>query len=129
MDQAKSMMDQKGSSGPCCANGLHKAFRSQLSNGGSHSPSGGSHDGYHHLHHDPQTNGTNGSPAKRCRLRRRLDSLRKNRPRGSQWPNVAQALPLITSFFRRIVVEASGPSQCPAFCYLLTSLACVRREN
>ncbi|KAL7873845.1 hypothetical protein AOLI_G00129160 [Acnodon oligacanthus] len=80
MDQAKSMMDQKGSPGPCCPNGLHKAFRSQLSNGGAHSPSGGSHDGYHHLHHDPQTNGTNGSPAKRCRLRRRLDSLRKNRP-------------------------------------------------
>ncbi|KTG39575.1 hypothetical protein cypCar_00005711 [Cyprinus carpio] len=72
MDKAKSVMDQKGS-GPCCTNGMHKPLRRQLSNG-SCSPFSPTDDDHHH---DPQTNG---SPAKRCRLRRRMESVRKNRP-------------------------------------------------
>lgn len=53
------------------------------SNGGGlgASDSSGGHNGienFHHLHQDVHNNG---SPAKRCRLRRRVDSGKKNRPR------------------------------------------------
>lgn len=83
MDKAKSIMDQKGS-GPCYSNGLQKSFRAQLANSGCnpYSPNGSCStngtDSFHHLHYDPETNG---SPAKRCRLRRRVESVKKNRPR------------------------------------------------
>lgn len=55
------------------------------SNGGGlgTSDSSGGHNGienFHHLHQDVHNNG---SPAKRCRLRRRVDSGKKNRPRTS----------------------------------------------
>lgn len=46
----------------------------------------GGHNGienFHHLHHQDVAH-SNGSPAKRCRLRRRMDSGRKHRPRKSQ---------------------------------------------
>ncbi|XP_048861359.1 pantothenate kinase 1 isoform X1 [Brienomyrus brachyistius] len=87
MDQGKSVADQK-SAGFCFTNGLQNGFCApQLSNGsvGGHGSSGGggtsgNHSGienFHHLHQDPQNNG---SPAKRCRLRRRMDSGKKNRP-------------------------------------------------
>ncbi|XP_023686767.1 pantothenate kinase 3 isoform X1 [Paramormyrops kingsleyae] len=89
MDQGKSVADQKGA-GFCFTNGLQNGFCApQLSNGsvGGHGSSGGggggtsgNHSGienFHHLHQDPQNNG---SPAKRCRLRRRMDSGKKNRP-------------------------------------------------
>ncbi|XDV43161.1 hypothetical protein PO909_011684 [Leuciscus waleckii] len=76
MDKAKSAMDQNGS-GPCYTNMHNKPIRRQLSNG-SCSPYSPTDDNYHHLlNHDPQTNG---SPAKRCRLWRRLESAKKNRP-------------------------------------------------
>lgn len=75
-------MDQKGS-GPCYSNGLQKSFRAQLANScNPYSPNGGCStngtDNFHHLRYDPETNG---SPAKRCRLRRRVESVKKNRPR------------------------------------------------
>ncbi|XP_066537768.1 pantothenate kinase 1a isoform X1 [Hoplias malabaricus] len=71
MDKAKAMVDPPGP-GPRFTNGLHKAFMAQMSNGGPYDP-------------QTQTIGStdcnvNGSPAKRCRLRRRLDSFKKNRP-------------------------------------------------
>lgn len=89
MDKGKSVAEQNGL-GICHANGLQNGFHSQpLSNGTcAHGPNGssgtgssGSHSGienFHHLHQDLQNNG---SPAKRCRLRRRMDSGKKNRPR------------------------------------------------
>ncbi|XP_016139594.1 pantothenate kinase 1 isoform X2 [Sinocyclocheilus grahami] len=52
------------------------------SNGGGlgASDSCGGHNGIEHFHHLHQDVHNNGSPAKRCRLRRRVDSGKKNRP-------------------------------------------------
>ncbi|KAJ8264376.1 hypothetical protein GJAV_G00148440 [Gymnothorax javanicus] len=88
MDKGKSAAEQNGL-GICHANELQNGFHPQQfskgtcshgSNGSSSSTSRGSHSGienFHHLHQDLQNNG---SPAKRCRLRRRMDSGKKNRP-------------------------------------------------
>ncbi|TRY77557.1 hypothetical protein DNTS_001968 [Danionella cerebrum] len=75
MDKAKSVMDQNGS-GAGHTNGLHKPVRRQLSNGSCVQFSA-TDDNHPHLQTEPQING---SPAKRCRLRRRLESARRNRP-------------------------------------------------
>ncbi|XP_031655284.1 pantothenate kinase 1a isoform X4 [Oncorhynchus kisutch] len=86
MDKGKSIIDKKGS-GSCYANGLQRGFHSQASNGGcnafnsSGNCSGGTSnvEHFHYLHTDDvEANGS--SPAKRCRLRRRVESLKRNRP-------------------------------------------------
>ncbi|XP_024242107.1 pantothenate kinase 3 isoform X4 [Oncorhynchus tshawytscha] len=86
MDKGKSIIDKKGS-GSCYANGLQRGFHSQASNGGcntfnsSGNCSGGTSNVEHfrYLHTDDvEANGS--SPAKRCRLRRRVESLKRNRP-------------------------------------------------
>lgn len=98
MDKAKSMVDKKGASGPfhvnngqsqkvfhshvmvatngsCCSSSSSNAF------GSSTVPSGsGTFENMHHLHRGDDAE-CNGSPAKRCRLRRRTESVRKHRPR------------------------------------------------
>ncbi|XP_070962375.1 pantothenate kinase 1a isoform X1 [Oncorhynchus clarkii lewisi] len=86
MDKGKSIIDKKGS-GSCYTNGLQRGFHSQASNGGcnafnsSGNCSGGTSnvEHFHYLHTDDvEANGS--SPAKRCRLRRRVESLKRNRP-------------------------------------------------
>ncbi|XP_029558940.1 pantothenate kinase 1a isoform X5 [Salmo trutta] len=86
MDKAKSIIDKNGS-GSCYANGLQRGFHSQASNGGcnaynsSENCSGGTSnvEHCHYLHTDDvEANGS--SPAKRCRLRRRVESVKRNRP-------------------------------------------------
>ncbi|XP_064780495.1 pantothenate kinase 1a isoform X6 [Oncorhynchus masou masou] len=86
MDKGKSIIDKKGS-GSCYANGLQRGFHSQASNGGcnAYNSSGNCSGGtsnvehFHYLHTDDvEANGS--SPAKRCRLRRRVESLKRNRP-------------------------------------------------
>uniref|UniRef100_A0A4W5RWK4 pantothenate kinase n=1 Tax=Hucho hucho TaxID=62062 RepID=A0A4W5RWK4_9TELE len=86
MDEAKSMIDTKGS-GSCYANGLQRGFHSQANNGGfnASNSSGNCSSGtsnvehFHYLHTDDvEANGS--SPAKRCRLRRRVESVKRNRP-------------------------------------------------
>ncbi|XP_020776957.1 pantothenate kinase 1a isoform X1 [Boleophthalmus pectinirostris] len=86
MDKAKSMMDKKGASGPFhMANGQsQRGFQSPTivtANGacssGHNSHSNG--DSMHHLHRGDEPDCT-GSPAKRSRLRRRTESIRRNRP-------------------------------------------------
>ncbi|XP_029484746.1 pantothenate kinase 1a isoform X4 [Oncorhynchus nerka] len=86
MDTGKSIIDKKGS-GSCYANGLQRGFHSQASNGGCNAfNSSGNCSGdtsnvehFHYLHTDDvEANGS--SPAKRCRLRRRVESLKRNRP-------------------------------------------------
>ncbi|XP_060943892.1 pantothenate kinase 1a isoform X1 [Limanda limanda] len=109
MDKAKSMMDKKGASGPfhvntgqsqrgcnghvavagnggCCSGA---GFGSSPGNSSSSSSSGGgggggggcssSFDSMHLLHRGEEAE-CNGSPAKRCRLRRRTESVRRSRP-------------------------------------------------
>ncbi|XP_063076736.1 pantothenate kinase 3-like isoform X1 [Engraulis encrasicolus] len=74
------------------ANGFHPVQQSngesiahgssRACSGGGNSHGSGGHSGIeniHHLHHHTDVH-NNGSPAKRCRLRRRMDSGRKNRP-------------------------------------------------
>lgn len=95
MDKAKSMVDKKGASGPfhvsngqsqrgfhgpvvVAANGGGGAFGSGSGPNGS-----GAFDSVHHLHRGDDAE-CNGSPAKRCRLRRRTESVRRNRPRKCQ---------------------------------------------
>lgn len=87
MDKAKSIIDRKGS-GSCRANGLEKEFHSRADTGGCNVyTSSGNCNGarssmkhFHHLQTDHvEANGS--SPAKRCRLRRRVDSVKRNRPR------------------------------------------------
>lgn len=100
MDKAKSMVDKKGASGPFHVNNgqSQKVFHSHVmvatngsccssssssSNafGSSTVPSGsGTFENMHHLHRGDDAE-CNGSPAKRCRLRRRTESVRKHRPR------------------------------------------------
>eukprot|EP00063_Salmo_salar_P038677 XP_014013512.1 PREDICTED: pantothenate kinase 1-like isoform X6 [Salmo salar] len=86
MDKAKSIIDKNGS-GSCYANGLQRGFHSQASNGGcnAYNSSGNCSGGTsnvehcHYLHTDDvEANGS--SPAKRCRLRRRVESVKRNRP-------------------------------------------------
>ncbi|XP_039856267.1 pantothenate kinase 1a isoform X1 [Simochromis diagramma] len=98
MDKAKSMVDKKGASGPFHVNNgqSQKVFHSHVmvatngsccsSNSGSNAfgsstvPSGsGTFENMHHLHRGDDAE-CNGSPAKRCRLRRRTESVRKHRP-------------------------------------------------
>ncbi|KAM4607845.1 pantothenate kinase 1a [Polymixia lowei] len=88
MDKAKSMMDKKGSSGPFHVNNgqSQRGFHGHaVSNGGCNNafgPSGTNNTFEHNMHHLHQHDDAecNGSPAKRCRLRRRAESLRRNRP-------------------------------------------------
>ncbi|MGH0149081.1 UNVERIFIED_CONTAM: hypothetical protein FKN15_014427 [Acipenser sinensis] len=89
MDKAKSIVEQNGA-GPWCANALQNVFHSpQIRNdtcnasittttstcGGTTSSSNGTTEHFQHLHQD-----LHGSPAKKCRIRRRMDSGKKNRP-------------------------------------------------
>lgn len=97
MDKAKSMVDKKGASGPFHVNNgqSQKVFHSHVmvatngsccsssSNafGSSTVPSGsGTFENMHHLHRGDDAE-CSGSPAKRCKLRRRTESVRKHRPR------------------------------------------------
>lgn len=100
MEKAKSLVDKKGASGPfhvgngqsqrgfhssqvvvaangsCCSN---NSFG--LSTAGSGSGSSTFDSSMHHLHRADDKE-CNGSPAKRCRLRRsRTESVKRNRPR------------------------------------------------
>lgn len=94
MDKAKSMMDKNGASGPfhvnngqnqrgfhghvaVAANGSSNAF------GSSTGPNSSAFENMHHLHRGDDAE-CNGSPAKRCRLRRRTESVRRSRPRKCQ---------------------------------------------
>ncbi|XP_029621461.1 pantothenate kinase 3 isoform X1 [Salmo trutta] len=86
MDKAKSIIGRKGS-GSCPDNGLEKEFHSRAVTGGCNVyTSSGNCNGarssikhFHHLQTDHvEANGS--SPAKRCRLRRRVDSVKRNRP-------------------------------------------------
>ncbi|KAE8280830.1 Pantothenate kinase 1 [Larimichthys crocea] len=105
MDKAKSMMDKKGASGPfhvnngfnghvsgsCCSGGgggggCNNAFgssgganNSNSSNNSGGGGGGGTFENMHHLHRGDDAE-CNGSPAKRCRLRRRTESVRRSRP-------------------------------------------------
>lgn len=91
MDKAKSMMDKKGASGPFHVNNgqSQRAFHGHVAvaaNGsccsGSAGPNGGAFENmHHHLHRGGDDAECNGSPAKRCRLRRRTESVRRSRPR------------------------------------------------
>ncbi|TMS04461.1 Pantothenate kinase 1 [Larimichthys crocea] len=101
MDKAKSMMDKKGASGPfhvnngfnghvsgsCCSSsggggGCNNAFGSSggaNNSNSSNNSGGGTFENMHHLHRGDDAE-CNGSPAKRCRLRRRTESVRRSRP-------------------------------------------------
>ncbi|TKS85947.1 Pantothenate kinase 1 [Collichthys lucidus] len=94
MDKAKSMMDKKGASGPfhvnngfnghvsgsCCSGGCNNAFGSSGGPNNSGGCGGGcTFENMHHLHRGDDAE-CNGSPAKRCRLRRRTESVRRSRP-------------------------------------------------
>uniref|UniRef100_A0A8D3BCY9 Pantothenate kinase 3 n=1 Tax=Scophthalmus maximus TaxID=52904 RepID=A0A8D3BCY9_SCOMX len=103
MDQAKSMVDKKGASRPfhvnngqsqrgvnghvavaangsCCSGGGGgSAFGSSTGPGGSSGGGGCTFDSMHYLHRGDDAE-CNGSPAKRCRLRRRTESVRRSRP-------------------------------------------------
>ena len=108
MDKAKSMMDKKGASGPfhvnngqsqrgcnghvavaanggCCSGGGFGSSPGTSGGGGGGGGGGGcsSFDSMHHLHRGEEAE-CNGSPAKRSRLRRRTESVRRNRPRKCQ---------------------------------------------
>ncbi|KAK7902106.1 hypothetical protein WMY93_018875 [Mugilogobius chulae] len=80
MDKAKSMMDKKGASGPFhVANGQNqRGFQSPtvVTANGACSSNGES---LHQLHRGDEPD-CSGSPAKRSRLRRRTESVRRNRP-------------------------------------------------
>lgn len=91
MDKAKSMMDKKGASGPLHVNNgqSQRAFHGGVgvsANGSSNAfgssagQNGGTLENMHHLHRADEAE-CNGSPAKRCRLRRRTESVRRSRPR------------------------------------------------
>lgn len=91
MDKAKSMVDKKGASGPFHVSngqsqrGFHGPAVVATNGGSSGGPNssgggGGAFDGVHHLHRGDDAE-CNGSPAKRCRIRRRTESVRRNRPR------------------------------------------------
>ncbi|XP_042161705.1 pantothenate kinase 3-like [Oncorhynchus tshawytscha] len=86
MDKAKSIIGKKGS-GSCHANALQREFHSQANIGGcnayksSGNCSGDSSNIEHFNHLQPDHVEANGSsPAKRCRLRRRVESVKRNRP-------------------------------------------------
>lgn len=94
-------MDKKGASGPfhvtngqafhangsCCSGSTFSSSSSSGPNSSS-SPSSSSSSGsfeasMHHLHRGEDAE-CNGSPAKRCRLRKRTESVRRSRPRKCQ---------------------------------------------
>lgn len=97
MDKAKSLMDKKGASGPFHINngqnqrGFHVAVAANGSCCSSSSnafalstgPNSGTFENMHHMHRGDDVE-CNGSPAKRCRLRRRTESVRRSRPRKCQ---------------------------------------------
>lgn len=94
MDKAKSMMDKNGFSGPYHVNNgqSQRGFHGHVAvaangsccssnafglNSGSNSST---FENMPHLHRGDDVE-CNGSPAKRCRLRRRTESIRRSRPR------------------------------------------------
>lgn len=95
MDKAKSMIDKNGASGPFHVNngqsqrGFHVAVAangsccSSNAFGSSTGPNNSTFENMHHLHRGDDEE-CNGSPAKRCRLRRRTESVRRSRPRKCQ---------------------------------------------
>lgn len=97
MDQAKSMVDKNGAAGPFHVNngqsqrGFHVAANGSCCSGGTNNSTGGgggtAFDGMHHLHRGEDAE-CNGSPAKRCRLRRRTESVRRHRPRKCSCPRL-----------------------------------------
>lgn len=102
MDKAKSMMDKKGASGPFHVNNgqSQRGFHGHVAvaaNGSccssnafglSTGPNSSTVENMHHVHRGDDAE-CNGSPAKRCRLRRRTESVRRSRPRKCQpvWGN------------------------------------------
>lgn len=97
MDKAKSMMDKKGASGPFHVNNgqSQRGFHGHVAvaaNGSccssnafglSTGPNSSTVENMHHVHRGDDAE-CNGSPAKRCRLRRRTESVRRSRPRKCQ---------------------------------------------
>ncbi|XP_031171770.1 pantothenate kinase 1a isoform X2 [Sander lucioperca] len=88
MDKAKSMIDKKGASGPFHVNngqsqrGFHangSCCSSNTFGSSTGGPNSSTFENMHHLHRGDDAE-CNGSPAKRCRLRRRTESLRRSRP-------------------------------------------------
>ncbi|XP_044069602.1 pantothenate kinase 1a isoform X3 [Siniperca chuatsi] len=93
MDKAKSMMDKKGGSGPFHVNNgqSQRGFNgpvavaangsccSSNSFGSSNGPNSSTFENMHLLHRGDDAE-CYGSPAKRCRLRRRTESVRRSRP-------------------------------------------------
>nr|XP_020457317.1 pantothenate kinase 1-like isoform X3 [Monopterus albus] len=91
MDKANSMVDKKGASGPFHVNNgqSQRGFHSHVvlaANGnvnaycsGTGANSSSALETVHHLHRGDNAE-CNGSPAKRCRIRRRTESMRRNRP-------------------------------------------------
>lgn len=94
MDKAKSVMDKNGFSGPYHVNngqsqrGFHGhvavAANGSCCSSSAFGLSSGSNsstfESMPHLHRGDDVE-CNGSPAKRCRLRRRTESIRRSRPR------------------------------------------------
>ncbi|XP_049592788.1 pantothenate kinase 1a isoform X1 [Syngnathus scovelli] len=79
MDKAKSVMDKKGASGPfCVSNGpSQRSYNGHINS--STSSSSGQYDNNRHMHRGEKVE-CNGSPAKKSRLRRRTESMRRHRP-------------------------------------------------
>lgn len=109
MDKAKSMMDKKGASGPFHINygqsqrGFHghvavAANGSCCSSNAFGGPNSSTVENMHHVHRGDDAE-CNGSPAKRCRLRRRTESVRRSRPRKCQ-PVLKNANVIVTDCYR-----------------------------
>lgn len=99
MDNVNGKASDQKRTGACQENGLTNGFKptqtdngscnvlgsngtSSCGSGGCSSSAGGcSHNGIENVHHLQEDAHNNGSPPKRCRLRRRMDSGKKNRPR------------------------------------------------
>ncbi|MEQ2253126.1 hypothetical protein ILYODFUR_028983 [Ilyodon furcidens] len=95
MDKAKSLVDNKGASGPLHVNNVQSprglnglvvvAANGSCSGSNAFGLSTGPSSSTPEMHHLQRgEEECNGSPAKRCRLRRRTESVKRNRPRKLQ---------------------------------------------
>ncbi|MEQ2182359.1 hypothetical protein GOODEAATRI_021541 [Goodea atripinnis] len=124
MDKAKSLVDNKGASGPLHVNNVQSprglnglvvvAANGSCSGSNAFGLSTGPSSSTPEMHHLQRgEEECNGSPAKRCRLRRRTESVKRNRPPRRRQGDVPLCLSTLRLHLEHCDWSVSGGEKAP----------------